>query len=238
VHSAAWKNELKCLKTLLENKAPFTTRNTTGHGNTPLYLAAKAGSTESLRALLKYIGSNKREIEEECCGEQATPVQIAVSYEQAQCYWDLIVAGADYTKKIRQGNKLVSASTAIYNLPFKIFVQKVEHGCIPYFTYLMGTRHCCLCSQEFEHNDVTLLADPCAQRFHWDCFKNYSIKYYIQQNKNNQKFMRSKKDLSDKEFEHTIKVNIIGAVPLADECPDCKNKINIDSCSLAVFQTK
>jgi len=239
VHSAAWKNEVKCLATLLENKSSSTARNTTGNGNTPLYLAAKAGSTECLRVLLKYIGSDKEEIEKECGGEKATAVQIAVSYEQAQCYWDLVVAGADYTKKIKKGNMLVSASEAIYDNPsFKNFVQRVERGFTPYFTYHMGYRHCSLCSKDFEHNDVAFTTDACAQRFHWDCFKNYSIKYYIEQNKNNPKFMRLKKDLSDKEFEHEMKVNILSVLPLANECPTCKKKINPATCSVEVFLTK
>jgi len=236
VHSAAWKNEIECLKILLENGASFTQANTTGIGNTPLYLAAKAGSTECLRILLTYIGSDKKEIDKECAGNKNTALQIAAAYEQVQCYWDLVVAGADYTKKVFYNKKLLSNSQMVLgNHSFEIFLKKIEGKIfIPYF--ISEYYYCFLCLKDFHDNNVIVTTQPCKQTFHWDCFKDYSINYHIQQNKHNPHFMRHKKDMSDKEFAHSMKVNIIGQIPLADQCPECKNSINTDICSLSIFR--
>jgi len=241
VHSAAWKNEVVCLKILLEKEAPFCIRNTTGIGNTPLYLAAKAGSTECLRLLLKYIGNDQQQIGCECSGNNSTAIQAAAIQGHMQCYWDLVIAHADYTKKISDNNILKNNSELLDdNYPIKTFLQIIEqYGENNPLRFRGEYYSCFLCLKDFQYNDVILTTKPCQQTFHVDCFENYSVNYFIVKNKNQSWILKLKDGQSNKEFKYSVKTYPKNIIPFADQCPTCKVTFDPQkSLSLAVFLEK
>lgn len=222
-HTAAWKNEPACLEELIKNGALIGTKNTTGTGNTELYLAAKAGSTQCLNMLLQY--NNKKEyLELTCSGDNSTAIQAAAGRHRAQCYWNLILAGADYTKRRSERNVLKTSSQTIYgNDPFKNFLQIIEYygkNNPPQFNELHD--FCFLCKKDFQHNDVAVTIQKCLQTFHADCFEEYCVNCFIEKNKDIPPIIELKKDKSDKEFAHGLKTNPFGSIDLADTCPTCK----------------
>lgn len=239
VHSAAWKNETLCLKELIKHDAHYYKENSTGIGNTPLYLAAEAGSTECLTLLLELTNNNKEHIDRECAGDNSTALQAAAGRFKAQCYWDLVVAGADYTKKMCYEDSFESNSESIYgNNPLKNFIQTIElsgKGNPPRF-HLKDYNYCLLCKKNFEHNNVIVTIKQCYETFHADCFDNYCIRYFMKNNPNCPRMIELKKNHSSKEIEHIIKTCPLGNVDLADTCPTCNINFNPQhSLELSVF---
>ena len=235
VHIAARQNEAKCLRILLDNNAPYNSKNNTGSGNTPLFLAAQAGSRECLQLLLNHIKFHtlynpQKDIDCKGSGDNFTPIQIAAVREHVQCYWDLVAAGADYKKEIEFDNskKSIGEMIATTNLPFRYFVLKLEYDGKhnPERYYGSPFTYCFLCHQDFIPNDVVVTVRKCSETFHANCFENYSLRYFIKQNENIPWMIEFKKDTSDKEFEHLIKTNNLGAIPLADQCPHCNGQID------------
>lgn len=237
VHSAAWQNESEILQELLKKGAHFCSKNTTGSGNTPLFLAAKTGSVECLHILLEHINNNLEHIDLECSGDNATALQVAASRNRPQCYWDLVVAGANYTKKRLYLQSLRNNSEMVDNyVPFKRFMQTIEDYGKHYAPTFKGIYdHCLLCTQDFKHNDVILTIKPCQQTFHSSCFEDYSIEYFMKNNKNNTALITFKKNDSDKEVAHRLKTSPFGLIELAKECPQCEHTVNLAASSLSVF---
>jgi hypothetical protein len=226
-HIAAWKNEPTCLQKLIENGTLIGTKNTTGTGNTELYLAAKAGSTECLNILLRY--NNKKEyLELTCSGDNSTAIQAAAGRQNPQCYWNLVLAGANYTKKISERNLLKTSSQTIYgNNSLKNFLHIIEccgKNNPPRFDGLYDS--CWLCKKNFQHNDVAVTIQKCLEAFHADCFQDYCVNYFIEKNKDIPSIIELKKDKSYKEFAHDLKTHPFGSIDLADTCPACKTTFN------------
>jgi hypothetical protein len=227
MHTAAWKNESACLQELIKHGIHVGTRNTTGIGNTELYLAAKAGSTQCLQILLEH-NNTKEYIDLECSGNNSTAIQAAAFRQHAQCYWNLVITGADYTKKISDEKILKNVSEMIdSNAPLKKFLQIIERNGknnSPRFNGIYD--FCGLCNQDYQHNNVVVTIKPCLQTFHADCFENYCVDFFIKNNKNNASLTDLKKDKSDKELAHCIKTHPIGSIDLATKCPSCKSNFD------------
>ena len=237
VHSAAWQNEPEILQELLENNAPFYTRNTTGTGNTPLYLAAKAGSRECLHILLEHIKNDLDHINLECAQDKTTSIQAAAARQRVQCYWDLVVAGADYEKKRLYLQTLKSNSENVRNNEiFRKFLQKIEiYGKNNVSIFRGIYDYCLLCKEDFKHNDVILTVKPCQETFHSYCFEDYSIDYFIKKNKTTTQIINYKKDDSDKEVAHRLKTSRFDCIEPINECPQCTRSINLETSNLSVF---
>jgi hypothetical protein len=210
VHSAAWRNSAESLAVLLNHNAQFTVRNFTGNGNTPLYLAAKAGSVECLRLLLAKDPNKKETVNLVCSGigDDATPLEVAVARDHYQCCWDLISAGARL-------NCLRTSRSAdiLSNRPMlKKFLKNIEYLYYPevysgLVTLLLDGKYilCDICSKKYQSNDVVLcfpfhdgqdshtFHDACLWKACWD-------KYYAK-NKEHDFF----KSMSKKEAEFEIR---------------------------------
>lgn len=227
-HSAAWKNELACLQELINSGAPIGTKNTTGTGNTELYLASKAGSTQCLHKLLEY-NINKAHINLECAGDNSTAIQVAAARGRAQCYWELVVAGADYKRTIWFKNMEKKNSDMVCdNNPLKKFLQLIEYRGRhnpPNFNGMY--KYCLLCREDFKHNDVVMAIRPsCHHTFHADCFQDYCVDYFIEKNTTDPHIAMLRKNSSDKEFAHSLKTNPFYHVELANTCPQCKKNFD------------
>jgi len=223
IHLAAWKNEASCLTELLNHNANIFKENSTGKGNTPLYLAAKAGSVECLRLILKYIKHDTEHLNQECAGDKSTAIQASAARQRTQCYWDLLVAGADYTKPILFGNYSKSNAELVYNnYPLKRFLQWIEYrGTYQPPRFKGDHTHCFSCTQNFKLNDVIMTIKLCSHTLHAYCFEDYCIYHFMEINKTNPELITFKKNDSDKECAHRLKTSPINNIELANKCPKC-----------------
>jgi len=248
-HLAVWRNSSASLTKLLEYDPLITQKNTTGKGNTPLYLAAKAGSQECVAILLKHLhiqlwllGDFLAHLNQKCAGDNSIAVQAAGIRENAQCYWDLVVAGGDYTTRLYNKNtqQKESISEIVHeNRPLKNFIETIEKkGKDNPPRYNGKASWCFICCKDYNHNDVIMTLELCTHSCHAHCFKDYLLNCFIQKNRNNPKV----KDVLEKEpiFEtkHRLLTHPLKQISwnLVDSCPTCQSSIDVaKEGKLAVF---
>jgi len=237
LHLAAWRNEPLCLEILLDNGSDFLKKSTTGEGNTPLYLAAKAGSLECLRILIKryQTSGNKNALDEQCSGNNSTAIQVAGARQYAQCYWDLVAAGANYKKKTNKGENISEVINE--NKPLKNFIQDIEklgpnHQWIMYEGNMTT---CYLCNTHYKSNDV-IIRLYCQDAFHVHCFEKYALECFISNNKNASGFKKIIQDNSPSEVIKILRTNPLIAINWneIDTCPDCHSSIKINQSALSL----
>lgn len=246
LHLAAWRNEPLCLTTLLENGANFLKKSTTGEGNTPLYLAAKTGSLECLRLLLQqYQKSGKNNLlDETCSGNNTTAVQTAGALGRPQCYWDLVLAGANYKRKYQDTpNKSIYVSEAIYgNPPLKEFIYTIEARGIPN-KYDGDRSSCYLCKVPYNNfDDVIIELNNCKDVFHSYCFEQYALKDCLLRNTVPLKSVIQNRDITKaddlRKILQDFRVNMIGATinwMEIKKCPQCEKPTKMDDAKLLLF---
>ena len=236
LHVAAWSNEPTCLSILLDNGADFLKISTTGVGNTPLYLAAKAGSLECLRILLeKYKNSgNNNLLDQKCSGNNSTALQAAGIRQHSQCYWDLVLAGADYKSPVSNENKTVS-ELVFENEPLKTFIKTIEWTNKEYMgmtkkllKYDGAISPCFLCKNDYKPNDV-IITVICNDSFHANCLENYAIDCFFNKTKNSPVTQNWLKETDDSisAVKKLIRTNPIAGVTWnkVDKCPQCSKTI-------------
>lgn len=180
VHSAAWRNSLQSLKILAERGASLTNRNGTGLGNTPLYLAAKAGSTQCVRYLieqLKQSGDLAAQLKQRCATPRyggTTSCVIAFYQNHMQCCWDLMVHGAEMPNvpdEIR--NAELGIKPAIQFIDTIVACKSLDSVRLDSSKYQSS---CGLCGVLFCENEVITTTQCCMGAFHFECFKDHFLR--------------------------------------------------------------
>lgn len=217
VHSAAWRDSLESLKILIQHGADITVKNSTGIGNTPLYLAAKAGSTNCLRLLiesLKQSGTLHEQLSVQCSGGPSNiACEVAALQNQMQCYWDLIVAGSDIPS-----TQFVKECFDYFNPVVKDFIQTKRPA-----AFTGNQKECGICKGTFVTNNVIASLPSCTlHAFHFECFKHHFVE---------QKFAKMQKELATSgsvtKFDHhdakvTLCCNYYGDDKTGEtHCLDC-----------------
>ncbi len=184
VHSAAWREKPECLNLLINRGAAFEDKNSTGTGNTPLYLAAKAGSLECLHILMEHSPNKKFIVNLRCAGEGITPVQIAINIQNFQCMWDLIINGANINAKVESKSYKDIVALARSNKPLETFIKHIQkYNTAP--IYNGQNALCFLCNKAYNKSDVIVELTRCKDSFHADCLKKYSVKDFCIKNPDN-----------------------------------------------------
>ena len=214
VHSAAWRNSAQALKVLLDHNAQFTVRNFTGNGNTPLYLAAKAGSVECLRMLLARDPNKQETLNLVCSGmhDNATCLEVAVARNRYQCCWDLICAGA----RLDCLSTPVSITRLSSRPMLKKFLENIEHSYYPGVcskpdTIRLDEKYilCDMCSKDYQSNDIVIClpfhySHDSHHTFHDACFWKACCDKYYATYKEHDTFKNKSKD----EAEFLIKLEV------------------------------
>jgi len=177
VHSAAWRDSVDALKVLLKHNASIIDANATGKGNTPLYLASKAGSLQCLRLLLQQEEA-KRIINLGGGAEGWTPTQIALANGHVECYIELLLAGADsfvecssYCAHIPQ---LYELAKAIEQRGFEVVKGQNQRSS------MMSSR-CDGCNREYENNNFLVITHKNGMEYlsyHYGCFSRMCFEQY------------------------------------------------------------
>lgn len=248
IHSAAWRNNGKSLKELLEHNASATQANTTGIGNTPLYLAAKAGSTDCVRTLLHHLRTHLSmdnlimHLNQKCAGDNSTTVQVAGVRQHAQCYWDLTVAGGNYMEKslnpLTKENEFNSEAIKD-NKPVRSFLAAIEkngRGNPP--LYKCNGTPCFKCNMDYKHNDVVMTLTLCNHSCHVYCFEELVLEQFITENKNTPLIKNLLENGSLFDAKHELRTNPLVFIRWnwVNECPECTARTLVDDYGkLSVF---
>lgn len=186
LHSASWRSSVASLKVLLECGADAEQSNRRGIGNTPLFLAAKSGSTDCLNALIEHVNIKLPSyafihyLNQECSGQGDTAIQIAAIRHRAQCYWNLVLAGANYYKKIKgnDGKEYYISEMILRNEPVKAFVKAIEiNGKDNPPRYEGPDSVCFTCKAPYINNDVVLALFK--ESYHMTCFDYVAVEKMI-----------------------------------------------------------
>ena len=248
IHSAAWKDSAESLAILVRysKRGSATQANTTGKGNTPLYLAAKAGSYNCLQWL---IGDLKTKLEDtifinhlnqECASDNSTCVQAAGYRKNIQCYWNLVLAGAHYCNKIKCGKRSYISEEITKNNPVKKFIQTIEQKGKNNPPHYNGANTACLtCNTGYKNNDIVVNLTSCNHSFHEHCFKNHAVENTIVEYKNSGLMKEIiKNNPSPQELRHDVLTNPFVSLDwnIVEKCPHCSQKISFDEHGeIAVF---
>jgi ankyrin repeat protein len=237
VHSASWRNSPASLRILLSYNPNVTQINGTGRGNTPLYLAAKAGSDDCLNLLLVYLKEKLENqtftdyIDQECAADNSTAVQVAATRKNVQCYWNLALENANYYSKIKSGKKSYISAEIEGNNPVKLFVESIEKRGTENPPYIYTSNPTCLsCSEPYKKNDVIVKLNSCNHTFHTTCFQNQAVDIFFIENKNTPGMQYSLKNKSPEEVKHQILSSPLYRIDwnTIKQCPHCSKKTSID----------
>ncbi len=200
VHVAAWRDSVESLTILLDNGAEIAYKNSTGSGNTPLFLAAKAGSVGCLKILLNRDQNKKDTLHTLCSGENVTALEVAIWRNHYQCIWELmrLQRSFDFIIYMKEDlNKHLQLHVMLKKF-LNAAVQQLPYGAV--YVDLDEIRldeqykTCDICSNNYQNNDVVLcLPVSCNgndHSFHSDCFWNACW----------QKYYEKRKDACDKKF--------------------------------------
>jgi ankyrin repeat protein len=248
IHSAAWRNSSATLKELLEYNASAIQANTTGIGNTPIYLAAKAGSTDCVRILLHHLHTNLSRnsfimhLNQKCAGDNSTTVQVAGVRQHAQCYWDLTVAGGDYMEKslslLTKENEFNSESINNNNT-VKSFIAAIEkNGKDNPPRYNGASTFCFKCNIDYKHNDVVMTLTQCDHSCHVYCFEDLVLEQFITKNKESALIKKSLENGSLHDAKHELRTNPLVFIRWnwVNTCPECTQPTLVDDYGkLSVF---
>jgi ankyrin repeat protein len=236
VHSAAWRNNSDSLIKLLECGASAVEKNTTGEGNTPLYLAAKAGSINCVQILLRYlykelpIDQFLTHLNQQCSGDYTTAIQAAGIRRHTQCYWDLVIAGGNYLEKSHnqriKKDEFIS-ETINDNNPVKSFIEAIEaNGKNNPPRYNSNGSPCCMCNIDYKHNDVVMTLTLCDHSCHVYCFQDLVFERFINTNKGHNKIQNEPLH----ETKHRLRTNPFLFInwKSVNGCPECTMSTVVD----------
>ncbi len=233
VHSAAWKNSTESLKVLLACGANATQPNTTGIGNTPLYLAAKAGSNDCLQFLIDDLKIKLEPyafinyLDQECAADNSTAIQAAAGRKNLQCYWNLVLVDGDYRAKTKSEKRSYFSEEITENAPVKKFIETIEQKGKNNPPHYQGANSACYtCNIDYKNNDVVVGLTSCNHSFHVSCFKNHALEKTIIQCQDTPGIQfYLKQDKSPQDIRHDILNNPWTPIDweMVKECPHCLN---------------
>lgn len=246
IHTAAWKNSAASLKVLLSyDQQNATQSNGTGIGNTPLYLASKAGSRECLQLLITHLKVKLEpfqfinHLDQECAGDSSTAIQAAGGRKNMQCYWDLALVDGDYKAKLKSENKSYLSEEITGNNAVKKFLETIERTGKNNPPRYNGKDHGCnSCNHSYENNDVVIDLTACNHSFHTTCFQNHVVEKFILENQNTRGMQDLMKDKSAQEVHHAVLTNPMTQIDWESvrQCPHCsKNTFFNLAAKIGVF---